>query len=272
MPADHEFTDAGRGQRLQKVMAEAGVASRRRCEELIAGGAVEVNGVGVTDLPAWVDPARDRITVNGRRLRTPERHTYVMLFKPRGVVCTSGPGQGRRRAIDLVNHPSGARLFPVGRLDAETSGLLLLTDDGGLANRLIHPRYQLPRVYELTVKGSLDAESVRKLEGGVFLSDRRRGGSRTAPARLRLVKRDRDRTRLLLWLREGRNREVRRIMVRVGHPIKKLRRVRLGPLALKGLRPGEWRDLTAGERAALKRATSYGSSARRCGSKSSSSS
>ncbi|MCH8151071.1 MAG: rRNA pseudouridine synthase [Planctomycetes bacterium] len=258
MPADHPFTDARRGERLHKVLAEAGVASRRACEQLITSGAVAVNATPITSLPAWVDPARDRITVNGKRIKTSPRHLYIILFKPKGVICTNADSQGRPRAIDLVNHPSGARLFAVGRLDVDSSGLLLLTNDGDLANRITHPRYHMPKVYEVTVKGSLDAESVKKLEKGLFLLDpKERRGSRTARSRLKLIKRDRDRTRLLMELREGRNRQVRRMMVRAGHPVKKLRRIQLGPLRLKGLRVGEWRQLTARELAVLKRAA-YG--------------
>jgi pseudouridine synthase len=249
------FSDASRGVRLHKVLADAGVASRRACERLVADGAVEVNGIPVTASPAWVDPDRDRITVHGRRIKAPPAHIYVMLFKPRGVVCTSSGGEGRRRAIDLVEHPSRARLFPVGRLDVDTSGLLLMTNDGELANRLTHPRYHLPKGYDVTVKGQVSDEDIRKLEKGLYLADPQgRGGGRTARSRLRLIRRDRNRTRLHLELREGRNRQVRRMLARVGHPVKRLRRVQVGPLKLKGLRAGEWRLLTSGELTALKQA------------------
>jgi pseudouridine synthase len=240
--------------RLQRVLADAGVASRRACEELIEAGAVAVNGVVVRKLPVFVDPARDRIVVGGRRLRPGREPVYVMLFKPRGVVCTNSDPEGRRRAIDLVQHPSGARLFPVGRLDVDSSGLLLLTNDGELANQLTHPRHGVHKIYEVTVKGALDAEAVAKLESGLFLHDRRYGrAARTGHCRLRLLKRDRDRTHLLLELREGRNRQVRRMLANVGHQVKKLRRVRIGPLELRGLRPGQWRDLTGREVGMLKR-------------------
>ena len=254
MPPDDEFSDPSRGPRLHKVLADAGVASRRASERLITEGAVEVNGVPVTTSPAWVNPATDRITVNGKRVAgTTTRHVYVLLFKPRGVVCTNAPGE--RRAIDLVKHPSGARLFSVGRLDVSSSGLLLLTNDGELGNRLTHPRYHLPRIYEATVKGALDADAVKKLQRGLVLTDReRRVGRRTSPARLVLIKRDRQRTRVQIELREGRNRQIRRMMARVGHPVRKLRRVQFGPIRLKGLRVGQWRELTRQELSALKRA------------------
>lgn len=254
--APTDYKDKSRGRRLQKVLAEAGVASRRHCEELIELGEVRVNGTVVRDLPAWVDAEHDRIVVRGRRVEIARRMIYLMLFKPRGVVATNLDPQGRRRAIDLVDHPSRTRLFPVGRLDLDSSGLLLLTNDGELANRLTHPRYGVHKTYEVTVKGSLSAEDVAGLERGIFLHDRHRNrGSRTRGVRLKLLKRDRDRTRLLMELREGRNRQVRRMMADLGHGVKKLRRVQLGPLKLKGLAPGQWRELTGRELAALRKAT-----------------
>jgi 23S rRNA pseudouridine2605 synthase len=242
-----EFKDKGRGERLQRVLADAGVASRRECEELIEAGEVTVNGHLITDLPAWVDPKRDHIHVRGKRLRITTDHVYVMLYKPKGVVCTNDDPEGRRRAIDLVDHPSRARLFPVGRLDMDSTGLLLLTNDGDLANRLTHPRHGIHKTYEVAVKGSLDEDAVAKLERGLFLNDRTRGGSKTQPSRLKLIKRDRDRTKMLMELREGRNRQIRRMMLEVGHPVKSLKRISMGPLKLRGLRSGQWRDLLPDE-------------------------
>jgi 23S rRNA pseudouridine2605 synthase len=258
-PGEHSFKDSARGPRLQKVLAEAGVGSRRACEELIEAGEVTVNGHVVRTLPAWVDPARDHIKVHGRLIAPGEKLLYIMLYKPRGVVCTNRDPEGRRRAIDLVKHRSRPRLYPVGRLDADSSGLLLLTNDGELANRLTHPRYGVPKVYEVTVAGSLDEDAVKRLEAGVFLSDRyaskgKKPGRKTRRSRLTLLKRGRDRTLLLMELREGRNREVRRMMLRVGHKVKKLRRVRMGPLKLTGLRAGQWRELMPKELAALRKA------------------
>ncbi len=255
MDRQENFTDATRGIRLHKAMADAGVASRRACERLIAEGVVAVNGIPVTTTPAWVDPDRDRITVAGQTVKKRSRHVYVLLFKPRGVVCTSARDGDRKRAIDLVKHPSDIRLFPVGRLDMDSSGLLLMTNDGELANRLTHPRYDLPKVYEVTVRGSVDDAEVKRMERGLFLSDRKHlRGDRTKPSRLTVIRRDRDRTRLRMELREGRNRQIRRMMALVGHPVKRLRRVQIGPLRLKGLRVGEWREPTGREIAALKRA------------------
>lgn len=256
MAKKHEFTDAKRGIRLQKVMAESGIASRRECEQLITEGVVTVNGHVVATMPAWVDPKKDRIRVRGRPLKSTGKLIYVMLFKPRGVVCTSSDAEDRRRAVDLVRHPTKVRLFPVGRLDMDSSGLLLLTNDGELANLLTHPRYHLPKIYEVTVRGRVEAAALSRLERGLFLFDRKQDhGAKTAHSKLKILKRDRERTCLLMELREGRNRQVRRMMLDVGHPVKKLRRVQLGTLKLKGLRPGEWRDLTARELAILKRSS-----------------
>jgi pseudouridine synthase len=258
MSPSREPAGPGRPPRLQKVLAEAGIGSRRACEQLIEDGAVAVNGRIVRQLPAWADPLRDRITVHGRPLRPRRRPVYVMLHKPRGVVTTDADPMGRRRAIDLVRHPCGARLFAVGRLDIDTSGLLLFTNDGELANRLAHPRSHVPRVYEVTVRGSVDDDALARLREGLYLPTRadRRAAGRTQRSRITVLRRDRDRTRLLMELHEGRNRQVRRMMARVGHPVRRLRRITIGPLRLRGVRVGEWRDLTAAEIALLRRVAS----------------
>lgn len=255
----HEFTDDSRGPRLQKVLAEAGVGSRRACEDLIEHGSVRVNGHLVSTLPAWVDPAKDHITVDGKRIKTHEPHVYIMLFKPRGFVTTTDDPEGRPHVLNLVEHPSKARLYPVGRLDMDSSGLLLLTNDGEMANRLTHPKHEVHKTYEVVVSGALEENEVRKLESGIFLNEKRvskgeRDGVRTSPSRLKLKKRDRDRTLLTMELKEGRNRQIRRMMAKFGHNVKKLRRVQMGPLKLRGLQPGQWRELTAMELSALRRA------------------
>ncbi len=253
--SDHDFTDASRGPRIQKILAEAGVGSRRACEELIERGEVSVNGHLVTTLPAFVDPARDVIKVGSRKVSTAAPPVYVMLHKPRHVVCTNHDPEGRKRAVDLVKHPSRVRLYPVGRLDMDSTGLLLLTNDGELANRLTHPSHGVHKNYEVTVKGELTGDEVKRIERGVFLTDTKRGGAaRTRRSRLRVLHRDRDRTHLLIELREGRNRQIRRVMARLGHPVKKLRRVQLGPLKLKDLQPGQWRELLPAELGALRKA------------------
>lgn len=257
-----DLTDASRGERLQRVMADAGVASRRRCEQLIGAGHVEVNGRTVTELPLWVDPAVDTIVVDGRPLPKAERHVYVLLNKPARTLTTSEdePGADRRTVLDLVDHPASSRLFPVGRLDFDTVGLLLLTNDGKLANRLTHPRYGVPKTYRAKVKGIVDPEATQELERGIYLAERKAGrtvgAARTSAVELSVVRRDRDATILDITLREGRNRQVRRMLAAVGFPVKKLERVAMGPLRLKGVARGGWRELTAGELAALRRAAS----------------
>jgi len=280
----HPFTDAARGERLHKVMADAGIGSRRRCEDLIEMGEVTVNGLVVDQLPAWVNPRTDRIIASGKKVAAPPRNIYIMLYKPRGIVSTNSDPEGRPRAIDLVQHPSKARLYSIGRLDMDTAGLLLLTNDGELTNRLTHPRYEIPKLYEVTVKGSLDEGDVKRIQQGIALHGKRafpgrgpregvrgqvnsRGratpraaGSRpTTPSqsggvRMKLLKRDRERSLLIMELREGRDEQIKSIMLDLGHPVKKLQRVQLGPLKLKGLSMGEWRELTTSELAALKKA------------------
>ena len=243
-------------ERIQRVLADAGVASRRACEAMVEEGLVTVNGRTVSSLPAFVDAENDDIRVSGRRIQRTRRNLYVMLYKPRGFVCTARDPEGRKKAVDLVQHPSGTRLFTVGRLDLDSSGLLLLTDDGDLANVLTHPRYEIHKGYDVTVRGRVEEESVERLRRGLYLADKTGTASRTRESSVSVIRRDRERTRLHIELREGRNRQVRRVLERVGHPVKKLRRTRLGPLKLKGLAIGEWRELTSNEVASLKRAAS----------------
>ncbi len=250
----HQFMDSSRGERLQRVMADAGLASRRECEALILAGEVVVNGHLVNTLPAWVDPTTDDIRVGGTRLKPTEQHVYIVLFKPRGVVCTNSDPEGRPRAIDLIKHPLNTRLYCVGRLDLDSSGLLFLTNDGELANRLTHPRYEVHKGYEVVLGGSIDGDDLKSLEEGIYLPEREGAGSRTSRSELRLLKRDREKTTIYMELREGRNRQIRRMMQRVGHPVKKLRRVKFGPIQLKGLAVGEWRELMSAELRTLRRA------------------
>ncbi len=258
------------GLRLHKVLAEAGVDSRRHCEQYILDGRVKVNGKVVDKLPAWVDPTKDKIVFDGdvvdtrdiaNAIRTgrSQSHIYVLLNKPGSTVCTNRDPQGRRKAIDLVVYPGNPRLFCVGRLDADSTGLLLLTTDGDLTNQLTHPKYGIHKTYEVTIKGSLGSDEVAALEGGIHLHDRRTGvASRTQPVRLELLKRDRESTRIIMELREGRNRQIRRMMARCGHPVRKLKRIAMGPLRLKGIGVGEWRQLTPNELRSLRRAVAAG--------------
>ena len=245
--------DAARGPRLHKVMAEAGLASRRACERYVEEGRVAVNGRTVTSLPVWVDPSQDRIELDGKPVVTgqPTGPTYLMLNKPRRVISTNRDPEGRTRAIDLVPHSH--HLFCVGRLDADSTGLLLLTDDGDLAQRLTHPRYQVPKTYRVTIKGALDEEGIEKLRRGIYLADKDGASAAKAHAAdVRLLRRDRDRTRLEITLREGRNREIRRMLARLGHRVHRLQRTAIGSLQLKGLASGEWRRLSRHELRALR--------------------
>lgn len=269
------LTDAARGERLQKVMAEAGVASRRACEALIAEGRVSVNDQSVTALPAWVDPRRDRIAVDGeavvsprgQRRREHRRHVYLVVHKPRRVICTTSDDKGRTNVLDLIDQHFDARLYPVGRLDAESTGLVLLTDDGDLAHRITHPSHGLAKQYRVTVRGRLTEDDRHKLERGLYLGPEKpadaRGGAparRAAMERVRILEHQRDRaqgdrTILAVTLREGRNREIRRLLARLGYKVRRLKRTAVGPVKLKDLPAGAWRHLTTDELRQLKRAT-----------------
>jgi 23S rRNA pseudouridine2605 synthase len=254
-----DLRDASRGERLQRVMADAGVGSRRACESLIEAGEVTVNGKVVTDLPVWVDPESDRIVVQSKVLPQPERLIYVMLNKPPRTLSAAKdePGYDRRTVTELVDHPAAPRLFPVGRLDYETVGLILLTNDGDIANRLTHPRYGVPKTYRVNVKGKLDQDAIHELERGIFLAQRKegqtQGAKRTSHVEIDLIAQDRDSTVMELTLREGRNRQVRRMLAAVGYPVRKLERVGMGPIKLKGVARGAWRELTRDEIKALRK-------------------
>ena len=233
-------------ERLQKLLAAAGVASRRHSEALIRAGRVRVDGHVVVELGARADPARQRVEVDGRPISLPGRHTYLLLNKPPGYVSTAADPQGRPTVFDLL--PRGQRLFSVGRLDFNSEGLLLLTDDGPLAYRAAHPRFGLEKEYEVWTEPP-DREQVRRLWAGVELED-----GRTAPARLRWLGETRQGAVLALTIHEGRNRQVRRMFAAVDLPVYRLLRVRVGPLRLGDLAPGEWRALTRDEVAYMRRA------------------
>jgi 23S rRNA pseudouridine2605 synthase len=246
--------EAPGGERLHRLLAHAGVASRRRAEVLMAEGRVTVNGVVVRQPGARVDAARDDVRVDGRPVRTARAHTYVLLNKPQGPVTTASDPQGRETVLDLLPADLRARrLYPVGRLDRYTEGLLLLTDDGALALRLTHPRYALTKEYLALVRGRPTTAALERLRRGVLLAGEARP---TAPARVWIAGVEGEDTWIGLELHEGRNRQVRRMLEAVEHPVRLLRRVRVGPLMLGALRPGEWRFLAPGEVAALRAATS----------------
>jgi 23S rRNA pseudouridine2605 synthase len=231
-------------ERLQKVMASAGVASRRQCEELILAGVVRVNGKTVDELPVFVDAQADKIVVDGRRLRLPER-VYYALNKPKGVICTNRDPQGRRRAIDLVQCPQ--RVFCIGRLDADTTGLIILTNDAELTNRLTHPRYKVPKTYIATVKGHIDGKAIEQLKKGIWLAE-----GKTGKAAVKVLKAGHQESLLEITISQGLNRQVRRMLAHVGVPVKSLKRVSIGKLKLGRLGAGRYRELTKAEVASLR--------------------
>ncbi len=233
--------------RLQRYLALAGVASRRASEELIVTGHVHVNGKAVRELGSRVEEG-DRVEVDGRTIVMPQREVLV-LNKPVGIVTTMSDPEGRRTVDDIVRTHRGAkaaRLVPVGRLDYDTSGVLLLTNDGDLAFALTHPRFGVDKVYRATLRGRLEPAAVEKLRGGVFIE-----GRRTSPVQLRVVSVSRGRSVVDLTLHEGRYRQVRLMFEAVGHPVVALERLSFGPVALGSLRPAHLRELTPSERKAL---------------------
>jgi len=236
--------------RLQKLLAMSGVASRRKCEELMLAGLVEVDGEVVTRLGTKVDPAKARVVVDGRRLPPVSDHVYLVLNKPRGVVSTMSDPEGRRCLADVVaDRPE--RLFHVGRLDTDTSGLILLTNDGDFAHRMAHPSFEVTKTYVVEVEGEVFPRTLKALRAGVVLED----GSVTVE-RVKLVagrhrRNQPGRSVVELDIHEGRNRIVRRLLEHVGHPVTRLTRTRFGPVALTGLSEGALRDLTSEELGAL---------------------
>jgi len=229
------------GQRLQKVLAAAGLASRRACEVMISEGRVEVNGKVVTEQGRRVDPDSDVIRVDGSRIPPPRRHLYLVLNKPRGVVSTMSDPEGRRTLTDFVaDRPE--RLFHVGRLDTDTGGLILITNDGDFAQRVAHPSYELQKTYVAEVDGVAGRATVRRLLSGVVLED---GPVEVSAAKVLSTQGDRSLVELVIH--EGRNRIVRRLLEQVGHPVRQLTRTAIGPVQLVGLRAGELRELTLDE-------------------------
>src|SRR5918992_1696627 len=234
--------------RLQKILSQAGVSSRRAAEKLMAEGRVSVNGKTIFELGTKADPATDDIRVDGRRIKSAERPRYILLNKPRGYVTTRSDEKRRKTVIDLLK---GVReyVYPVGRLDYDTEGLLLLTNDGDLAAALTHPRHGVERTYEARVAGMPDDRALEKLRKGVPLD-----GRRTLPAHVILLnsgRRDVDGV-LLITIKEGRNRQVRRMLDAVGHPVSRLKRTKIGPIGDRKLPAGAWRDLSAEEIRKLK--------------------
>jgi len=256
-------------ERLQKIIAAAGIASRRKAEELIAGGLVSVNGQTVTELGSKADPERDHIKVNGKLLGRPERHIYLLLHKPKGYVTTVTDPEGRPTVLDLVRGV-GARVYPVGRLDYLSEGLLLLTNDGELAQKLTHASSHVPKTYLVKISGQPAEQQIEKLRRGIALpaersplkpradgesrpmQRRRSEAVKTAPARIRVI-REAANPWYEVTLIEGRNRQIRRMFEEIGHHVEKIRRVRYGPLELD-VEPGKFRPLTGREVVQLKKA------------------
>lgn len=233
------------GIRLQKVLASAGIASRRASEILIDEGRVEVNGKVVTEQGKRVNPETDHIRVDGSRIPPPRRHQYLVLNKPRGVVSTMDDPEGRPTLSDYLPRIK-ERLFHVGRLDTETEGLIILTNDGEFAHRLAHPSYEVPKTYHVQAAGVMDNRTLRRLEKGVTLED-----GPVKPDKVKLISRSQTKTLLEITLHSGRNRVVRRMMDTVGHPVDRLGRTRIGPVRLGTLPVGETRELTREELGAL---------------------
>lgn len=242
--SDRETGDTPSGERLQKVLAAAGIGSRRECETLILEGRVEVDKTVVTELGRRVDPAEHEIRVDGVALTNPRR-LYIALNKPVGVVCTNYDPDGRTRVIDLIK--TDQRLFPVGRLDRTSEGLILVTNDGELANRLTHPRYGVAKKYLVRVAGQPTQEQLESLLHGVHLAE----GFAKASA-IHVKKRQKQCTDMEITLDEGKNREIRRLLARVGHKVVRLKRIAMGSLKLGELRSGEYRKLTDDELRELK--------------------
>ncbi len=239
-------------ERLQKVMARGGVGSRRYCETLIEGGRVRVNGKPVTEPGTKVDPAVDEVVVDGNAIQT-QSLVYFLLFKPAHTICSARPENGRPSALALVPTPAGERVFCVGRLDDDSEGALILTNDGEFCNLVTHPRYGVEKTYRLRVRGRASPELLEKVRKGVHLAE-----GRTAPARVNVVKRGREMSILHVTLREGKNRHLRRVFAKVGLDVQDLLRTHIGDITLGRLKVGEWRPLSRQEIEGLKKLATAG--------------
>jgi 23S rRNA pseudouridine2605 synthase len=231
--------------RLNKFLSSAGIASRRKADDLIQSGSVTVNGKRVSELGSKINPSTDRVSVDGKQVAYIDDPVYIVLNKPKDCITTTDDERGRRTVLDLVHVK--ARVYPVGRLDRDTTGVLLLTNDGELANRLMHPRYEVKKAYEVELDKSLSVEAHGRLQGGVSID-----GEKTAPAEVYILPGSR-RKRVGVVIHEGRNRQVRKMLEVLGYNVLKLHRVADGPITADGLARGEWRHLTKREIASLKR-------------------
>jgi 23S rRNA pseudouridine2605 synthase len=254
-------------ERIQKSLANAGVASRRNVEQLVLEGRVAVNGHIVTELPVLIDPEKDKIQVDGENIRVAQRRgarrVYLLLNKPKGVYSTNVAQGVQVRAVDMLPPGLPDRVYPVGRLDAQSKGLLLLTNDGELTHRLTHPKFGVPRSYRAVVDGEVRQAAISQLEKGIWLADAHSGKSKkTGKSEVRVVKRAADQSILEITMREGINPQVRRILAKLGHKVRDLTRTRLGPLTLEGLAVGKVRPLSPREVSELKRMAQRGGAAR----------
>src|SRR6266487_56183 len=237
-----------RGVRLSRFLAHAGIASRRHAEALIASGRVQVNGATITTQGTRIDPAHDHITVDGKSVQAAVQHVYLLLNKPAGYLSTVGDPQGRPTVLDLLpQEVRQLRVYPVGRLDIDTSGLLLLTNDGAFALHLAHPRYSTDKHYEALVPGYPTAAALTALRKGVVFTEDNGARHKSAPAQVSILRREGANTWLSLTIHEGRKRQLRRMLAAVGHTVVSLARVGVGPLTLENLPVGQWRYLTPTE-------------------------
>jgi 23S rRNA pseudouridine2605 synthase len=236
------------GERLSRFLAHAGIASRRHAEELIAAGRVKVNGVTVTTQGTRIHPVMDIVLVDGKPVPTTSKHVYLMLHKPTGYVSTAHDPQGRPTVVELLPAElHSLRVYPVGRLDIDTRGLLLLTNDGDFALHLTHPRYFMQKHYQALVKGCPSENSLQVLRNGVTIVEDQGRSHKTAPAKIQLLRKEGSDCWLSLTIHEGRKRQVRRMLAAVGHPVLELSRVGIGPIELGALPVGKWRYLSGEE-------------------------
>ncbi|NLM11861.1 MAG: rRNA pseudouridine synthase [Clostridiaceae bacterium] len=226
--------------RLQKYLAQCGIASRRKAEEYIRNGRVRVNGQVVTQMGVKVSP-KARVEVDGKPVKPEKKKVYILLHKPKGYVTTVSDPEGRQTVLDLVQEVK-ERVYPVGRLDYDSSGLLLLTNDGDFANLLMHPKHEILKVYIVTVKGKPSEKAIEKLRNGIRIDN-----YITAPAFVKVLNIYENKTKLEITIHEGRNRQIRKMCEKIGHPVIRLKRVAFGKLELGSLKPGEWRFLTEKE-------------------------
>jgi len=242
-------------ERIQKVLANYGVDSRRNIETMILQGRIAVNGRVVTRLPILIDPEKDHVTVDDepvrlastRKGKKPVEKMYFLLNKPRGVYSTNVAQGEQKLAKDLLPPDLPGRVYPVGRLDADSKGLLLMTNDGELTNLLTHPRYEVPKTYRATIDGHVSDETIKTLQKGIWLADKEGQGFKTGASKIKVIHRSNQQTILELTIREGRNRQIRRMLAAMDHKVRELLRISMGPLTLLGVSPGKFRPLTPRE-------------------------